>query len=78
MSISQIDMEEFRQDMLQQDYKDEQHEIQMRRDMEYALGHLIDTGDTHIRIDDLVTAMATYGHTLTITDVKEMTNEQLK
>lgn len=62
--------EEFRQDMLVENYNDTQHKIKLRTDLDYALEYL----DSHrivIQLEDLSIQLSKLGHKLTAKELIE-------
>ena len=50
MQITAELMEEFRQDMIAEDWRDAQHEIKMRNDDDYFYDYLVDEYDTYLSV----------------------------
>ncbi len=73
MSRNKEEMDELRQEMLQEDYEDEQYEILMRSDIDYALSQLSPdmVKDAVDLLKLTVETMGKYGHEITVDELMD-------
>ena len=67
--VSAIEMEELRQDIIIQDFRDAQHEYRIRKDLDYLLENL-NTGRTLENLKKLQKTCREYGFSLTLKELE--------